>query len=79
MRLEIPGLTEFFLEHADDAQLAHLPAATMAEAQEADGRIRIAAESDTPSMSRVDPAAAGGRTSGRATRSARPRGRSAGS
>ena len=25
VRLEIPGLHEFFLEHADDAQLAHLP------------------------------------------------------
>jgi aminopeptidase len=55
VRLEIPGLTEFFLEHADDAQLAHVPASTLAEAQEADGRIRIAAEEDTTAMKRVDP------------------------
>jgi aminopeptidase len=55
VRLELPGLTEFFLEHADDAQLAHVPAATLAEAQEADGRIRIAAEEDTTAMKRVDP------------------------
>jgi aminopeptidase len=55
VRLEIPGLTEFFLEHADDAQLAHVPASTVAEAQEADGRIRIAAEEDTAAMQRVDP------------------------
>ena len=47
VRLEIPRLTGFFLEHADDAQLAHLPASTIAEAQEADGRIRIAADEDT--------------------------------
>ena len=55
VRLEIPGLTEFFLEHADDAQLAHVPASTMAEVQEADGRIRIAAEEDTAAMGRVHP------------------------
>jgi aminopeptidase len=55
VRLEIPGLHEFFLEHADDAQLAHLPASAMAEAEAADARIRIAADSDTRSMSRVDP------------------------
>jgi aminopeptidase len=55
VRLEIAGLTEFFLQHADDAQLAHLPASSMAEVQEADGRIRIAAEEDTTATSRVDP------------------------
>lgn len=55
VRLEIPGLTEFFLEHADDDQLAHLPSSTIAEAQEADGRIRISADEDTASMGRVDP------------------------
>ncbi len=53
--LEIPGLHEFFLEHADDAQLAQLPPSAMAEAEAVDARIRIAAESDTRSMSRVDP------------------------
>ncbi len=55
VRLEIPGLTEFFLEHADDAQLAHLPASAIAEVQEADGRIRIAAEGDPAAMRGVDP------------------------
>jgi aminopeptidase len=55
VRLEIPGLTEFFLEHADDAQLAHLPASSIAEVQEADGRIRIAAEGDPAAMRGVDP------------------------
>jgi aminopeptidase len=55
VRLEIPGLHEFFLEHADEAQLAHLPAASLCEADASDARIRIAAESDTRSMSRVDP------------------------
>ena len=55
VRLEIPGLHEFFLEHADDAQLAHLPPSAIAEAESIDARIRIAAESDTHSMSRVDP------------------------
>jgi aminopeptidase len=55
VRLELPGLTEAFLEHADDEQLAHLPAAMIAEAQEADGRIRISADEDTNVMRRVDP------------------------
>src|SRR5262249_34106227 len=45
----------FFLEHADDAQLAHVPPVSLREAELADARIRIAAESDTHSMSRVDP------------------------
>ncbi|HWE36216.1 MAG TPA: aminopeptidase [Isosphaeraceae bacterium] len=55
VRLELPGLAEFFLEHATDAQLAHLPAVPLFEAESADARIRIAAESDTRSMSRIDP------------------------
>jgi aminopeptidase len=55
VRLEMTGLTEFFIQHADDDLLAHLPASTIAEAQEADGRIRISADEDTTSMSRVDP------------------------
>lgn len=55
VRLEIPGLHEFFLEHAEDEQLAHLPPSAMAEAESVDARIRIAADSDTRSMSLVDP------------------------
>ena len=55
VRLEIPGLNEFFIERATEAQLAHVPPTALFEAQSAAGRIRIAAESDTRSMSRVDP------------------------
>lgn len=55
VRVELPGLSEFFLRNANDAQLTHLSEAAMAEAVEADGRIRISAESDTRAMSRVDP------------------------
>ena len=56
VRLDLPGLSEFFLEHATDAQLAHLPPTALMEAVAADGRIRIAAEADTRAMARVDPA-----------------------
>jgi aminopeptidase len=55
LRLEIPGLHEFFLENASDDQLAHLPPEGLFEAQKVSARIRIAAESDIHSMSRVDP------------------------
>jgi aminopeptidase len=55
VRLELPGLHEFFLEHASANQLTHLPPSALMEAQVTNARIRIAAESDTRSMSRVDP------------------------
>lgn len=55
VRLELPGLAEFFLEHATEAQLAHQAPTALNEAQTVDARIRIAAESDTRSMSRIDP------------------------
>jgi aminopeptidase len=55
VRLELPGLHEFFLEHASESQLKHLPPVALYEAQKVDGRIRIAAESDTHSMVRIDP------------------------
>jgi aminopeptidase len=55
LRLELPGLHEFFLQEASDAQLAYVPAPTLFEAQSVSARIRIAAESDTRSMSRVEP------------------------
>ena len=55
VRLELPGLVEFFVQHATAAQLEHLPSVGLYEAQTVDGRIRIAAETDTRSMSRVDP------------------------
>lgn len=55
LRLELPDLAEFFLEHATEAQLAHQSPTGLHEAQTVDGRIRIAAESDTRSMSRIAP------------------------
>jgi aminopeptidase len=55
VRLELSGLHEFFLEHASETQITHLPPSSLIEAEMANGRIRIAAESDTRSMSRVDP------------------------
>ena len=56
VRLDLPGLSEFFLRHASDAQLAHLPPVGLYEAETADARIRIAAESDTRELARIDPA-----------------------
>jgi aminopeptidase len=56
VRLDLPGLSEFFLRYASDAQLAHLPPVGLYEAETADGRIRIAAESDTRELARIDPA-----------------------
>ncbi len=55
VRLELPGLSEFFLREATDAQLAHVTPVAMFEAGRAEARIRIAAESDTRALSRVDP------------------------
>jgi aminopeptidase len=54
-RLDLPGLSEFFLRNATDQQLAFVPPVSLYEAQVVAGRIRIAAESDTRAMSRVDP------------------------
>ena len=56
VRLDLPGLSEFFLRHASDEQLAHLPPVGLYEAETADGRIRIAAESNTRELARIDPA-----------------------
>jgi aminopeptidase len=55
VRLELPGLSEYYLEHATEAQLAHVPPTALYEAGTADGRIRIAAEGDTRSLARIDP------------------------
>jgi aminopeptidase len=55
VRLDFPGLTEFFLGHATDEQLAFVPPVSLYEAQTVAARIRIAAESDTRAMSRIDP------------------------
>lgn len=56
VRLELPGLGEFFVRNASDAQLEHVSPQALHEAQTVDGRIRISAESDTRSMRQVDPA-----------------------
>lgn len=55
IRLDFPDLTEFFLTHANDSQLSHVAPTALYDAQTADARIRIAAESDTRALSRVDP------------------------
>jgi len=55
VRLELPGLAEFFVGHGNDAQLSHLSPISIREAEVADGRIRISAETDTRSMRGVDP------------------------
>src|SRR3954465_3277713 len=55
VRVELPGLAEFFVEHAPEPQLEPLSPVSMREAEVADGRIRISAESDTRSMRSVDP------------------------
>src|SRR5262249_25487617 len=54
IRYEFPHLTEYFLGHATDAQLAFVPPAALAGGKAVEGRIRIAAESDTRALSRVD-------------------------
>ncbi|MEJ7637936.1 MAG: aminopeptidase [Singulisphaera sp.] len=56
VRIDLPGLGEFFVRNATDDQLAHLSPVGLYEAETVDARIRIAAETDPLSMSRVDPA-----------------------
>src|SRR5262249_17543721 len=55
VRLELPGLHEYFVENASEFQLAAVPPVALFEAQTATARIRISAETDPRSMSRVDP------------------------
>jgi aminopeptidase len=55
VRVELPGLSEYFVEHADESMLAHLSPVSIREAEVVDGRIRISAETDTRSMAGVDP------------------------
>ena len=56
VRLELPGLHSYFLEHATEAQLAQVPQTAFGEAETIDARIRISAETDTRGMTRIDPA-----------------------
>jgi aminopeptidase len=55
VHLELPALHEFFLREASEEQLSYLPPAALVEAHAIEASIRIAASSDTRSMSRVDP------------------------
>lgn len=55
IRLDFPELNAFFLERATEAQLAHSSPFSLHDAETADARIRIEAETDTRAMSRVDP------------------------
>ena len=55
-RFELPGQAEFFLKHATEAQLVHVPLTQLYEAEHADARIRIAAESNTRALQQTDPA-----------------------
>ncbi len=55
VRLEFPDLTEFFLRLATEEQLAYVHPVSVFEAEAVAARIRISAETDTRSMSRVDP------------------------
>lgn len=54
-RLELPAVTEFFVNSANDEQLDTIPPALLAEAEHIDGRVRISAEADPKGMSTVDP------------------------
>jgi aminopeptidase len=55
VRVELPGLAEFFVEHANESQLGHLSPISVREAEVVDGRIRISAETNTRSMQGLDP------------------------
>lgn len=55
MRLDLAGLQEFLLETATDEQLTFVAPSALVEAMSSSARIRIAAETDTRAMSRVDP------------------------
>ena len=56
VRVDLPGLGEYLVRHGNDDQLRHLAPTSVREAEVVDGRIRIAAETNTRSMSAVDPA-----------------------
>src|SRR4051812_46701590 len=49
VRVELPGLSEFFLANGSEDQLTHLSPVSIREAEVCDGRIRISAETDTRS------------------------------
>ncbi len=55
VRLDFPALTTFYLNEATEEQLAFVSPVSLFEAETAAARIRIAAESDTRALCRVDP------------------------
>ena len=55
VRLELPGLHEYFLERGTDEQLGKPSPISLYEAEHIDARLRISAESDTRSMVTIDP------------------------
>ncbi len=55
VRLEPPGLADFFLAHATDDQLAQTPEWAVREAQATSARIRIAAEVAPAQAAAIDP------------------------
>lgn len=55
VRVDLPGLHEYFLEHAPEAMLAKVPGSAFDEAKAVDARIRISAESKTDGLGRIDP------------------------
>lgn len=56
VRLELPGLSEYFLENAGEDLLKLLPSVMVHEVETSAARIRIAAESNTRSKLGIDPA-----------------------
>jgi aminopeptidase len=54
-RVSLPGLGEYFVEHASEAMLAHLSPISIREAEVVDGRIGISADTNTRSMAGIDP------------------------
>jgi aminopeptidase len=55
VRLELPGLHEYFVRKGTDAQLDYPSPIGLFEAQNVDSRLRINAESDPRSMAQIDP------------------------
>jgi aminopeptidase len=55
LRLSLPGLGEYFVEHGTEGMLSQLSPISIKEAEVIDGRIGIAAETDTRSMAGIDP------------------------
>ena len=55
-RITLPGLTELMFEHGSDEQLRHLTPIDRYGIEKADGLIRLMSETNTRSLTNVDPA-----------------------